>query len=773
MMTSLRMTMGAVCAAGALTTAAATPDWPRAEYPDYMKRWPQLKGVMLGATGETEFKDLRRMGATLVRYQMANEWKNFTALAEKNKTDAAAEYHKWLDGRLDHLEKMLGWSRKYGIKICIDLHTHIGGLTKEEYNSDMIFVEKKYEDLLVATWEKIARRFKGNQDAIYGYDLFNEPIDRENELTTTSWRAVICRTVEAIRAIDPDTPIVIEPNCNASPRGFDVKNPYGLKGFEPLPYGNLIYSVHIYQPMGFTHQGLFQKKEDYKPMPYPSANAKADPNRKRYPGDLGKDSGQAEVWDKEFVRREIQSVRDFQLRTGARIFVGEFSAAAYAPGADRYLEDLCSLFLEYGWDWTYHAFREATCWSVEHEGASFYELKPAQQKTDRQKILEKYMKDDRIQGYVAGTVKYPERLSPEKRFRGAGIPYANELTGIPDAAALGMNLVRCGFYRMWPMDANGRACETSDEAIAKYLANVDRHLPYMRKVLDTAQANGVKVAVTGPKPGKWTTREEYGEHPYFQDIELVGAFREAWQRIACAFKGHPAVYGYDIVNEPLNREFPYDRIHHRDLMILMARTIREIDPDVTLIVEANADGSPAGFDCKSRYNFVAMTPIPFDNVIYSVHVYQPMGFTHQGIGQKKDAYLHHSYPTTQAKLDENRKRYPGDLGKDSGKVEAWDKEYVRREIRTVREFQLKYGARIWVGEFSAAGWTDGGDRYLQDVTDLFEEYGWDYAYHAFRENVIWSLEHEGDENASLRKAKGETPRMKVMKAKWALNANAK
>ena len=386
MMTNLKMTMGAVCAALALT-AAATPDWPRANYPDYMKRWPQLKGVMLGATGETEFKDLRRMGATLVRYQMANEWKNFTALAGQNKTDAAAEYDKWLDERLDHLEKMLVWSRKYGIKICVDLHTHIGGLTKEEYNSDMIFVEKKYEDLLVATWEKIARRFKGNQDAIYGYDLFNEPIDRENELTTTSWRAVICRTVEAIRVIDPDTPIIIEPNCNASPRGFDVKNPYGLKGFEPLPYGNLIYSVHIYQPMGFTHQGLFQKKEDYKPMPYPSANAKADPNRKRYPGDLGKDSGKVETWNKEYVRREIQTVREFQLKYGVRIWVGEFSAAGWTDGGDRYLQDVTDLFEEYGWDYAYHAFRENVIWSLEHEGDENASLRKAEQETPRMKVM--------------------------------------------------------------------------------------------------------------------------------------------------------------------------------------------------------------------------------------------------------------------------------------------------------------------------------------------------------------------------------------------------
>ena len=139
-----------------------------------------------------------------------------------------------------------------------------------------------------------------------------------------------------------------------------------------------------------------------------------------------------------------------------------------------------------------------------------------------------------------------------------------------------------------------------------------------------------------------------------------------------------------------------------------------------------------------------MTPIPFDNVIYSVHVYQPMGFTHQGIGQKKDAYLHHSYPTTQAKLDENRKRYPGDLGKDSGKVEAWDKEYVRREIRTVREFQLKYGARIYIGEFSAIRFAPGACQYLADLTSIFEEYGWDWSYHAFREWFNWSVEYDGD-----------------------------
>ena len=342
--------------------------WRRINYPDCVRNWPQMKGVMLGASGEKEFADLHRMGATLVRYQMHASWSQFT-----NALDAVAAFNAQLDKWLDHLDAMLPWSRKYGIKICVDMHTHIGGATKEEYSSDMIFVEKKYEDVLVATWERIARRFKGNEDAIYGYDLFNEPIDRENKLTTTTWRAVFCRTIEAIRAIDPVTPIVVEPNCNASPRGFDVKNIYGLKGFEPLLYDNLIYSVHVYQPMEYTHQGLFKNKAQYRPVGYPN-----------------KETG----WDKEFVRKDIQSVRDFQLKTGARIYVGEFSAAAYAPGAEKYLNDLCELFRDYGWDWTYHAFRESSCWSVEHEGASFHEMKPAKN-TPRRMVLEKFLKGDR------------------------------------------------------------------------------------------------------------------------------------------------------------------------------------------------------------------------------------------------------------------------------------------------------------------------------------------------------------------------------------------
>ena len=80
-------------------------------------------------------------------------------------------------------------------------------------------------------------------------------------------------------------------------------------------------------------------------------------------------------------------MRQFQLRHGAKIYVGEFSAVAWAEGADIWLRDILSVFGEYGWDWTYHAFREWDWWSVEHEGPDPKHMAPATDDTPRKRAL--------------------------------------------------------------------------------------------------------------------------------------------------------------------------------------------------------------------------------------------------------------------------------------------------------------------------------------------------------------------------------------------------
>ena len=106
----------------------------------------------------------------------------------------------------------------------------------------------------------------------------------------------------------------------------------------------------------------------------------------RYPGKINN----AE-WNKESLREALRPVREFQLKYGAKIYVGEFSAIRWAPGGAQYLEDCLSLFEEYGWDWSYHAFREWSGWSVEHT-SDRNNPDPSPVDTDRKKVLIKYLK---------------------------------------------------------------------------------------------------------------------------------------------------------------------------------------------------------------------------------------------------------------------------------------------------------------------------------------------------------------------------------------------
>ena len=85
----------------ALSSSVGEAAWRKIEYPDFVTRMPQMKGTMLGSTTEKEFNDLRAMGATLVRYQMHADWKQFGG------TNEVERYVAWLNGRLANLERLM------------------------------------------------------------------------------------------------------------------------------------------------------------------------------------------------------------------------------------------------------------------------------------------------------------------------------------------------------------------------------------------------------------------------------------------------------------------------------------------------------------------------------------------------------------------------------------------------------------------------------------------------------------------------------------------
>lgn len=317
----------------------------RVSYPQRVKSMPQLKGVMLPADSckEDDFRTLKSWGATLARYQMVRNWN------AKNSDRELGDFMRWLDGKLDHLDReVLPWAEKYGIRIVVDLHVPPGGRNGGDMN---MFYEQKYNDAFVECWRRIARRFRGRR-MIYGYDLINEP--QQTDRAVCDYWNTQRRAAEAVREIDPDVTIVMESN------GWDSPGTYSY--LSPLAMDNVIYQVHMYEPFVYTHQGV---NKGFARAVYPDAT---------------------KGWNCDYLRRRLGPVLEFQRRHGARIYVGEFSAAAWAPDAERYLADLISIFNEYGWDWTYHAFREWPGWSVEHEGPDMRNMKKATD-TPRMRVL--------------------------------------------------------------------------------------------------------------------------------------------------------------------------------------------------------------------------------------------------------------------------------------------------------------------------------------------------------------------------------------------------
>lgn len=292
--------------------------------------------------------------ANLVRYPL--EW-----LQGAGEADSAA-YDEWLEGALQQLDQRIPLFRAAGIRVVINLYSPPGGFQREKVctSSHRIFCETWAQQQFMTTWEKIAARYR-DEKTIYGYDLVNEPGFRAAAPGLMNWNKLALQTVKRIRAIDSRHLIIVEP-------------PYGdvgrLKQLNRIPYSNVVYSIHFYFPLEFQHQGINGRRMG---VSYPTKKL-----------------------NKKSLEKQVATIKAFQKKVKGKIYVGEFSAVRWAPknSSYLYLRDLISLFEKNGWNWTYHAFREADPWSLEHDG-NISNKTPTTRETDRARLLKAYFKKNR------------------------------------------------------------------------------------------------------------------------------------------------------------------------------------------------------------------------------------------------------------------------------------------------------------------------------------------------------------------------------------------
>lgn len=154
---------------------------------------------------------------------------------------------------------------------------------------------------LAGLWAQIARSFASEPTAHLWFEIENEPHDK---LTNANLRATLAPALAAIRASNPDRPVIVGGEFWSGIRSLATLD---------LPDDpNIVPTFHYYDPFFFTHQGA----DWIKPVP---------PLGRVY-------GGQA---DKALLAADVAKVRAYIERTGKTPFIGEFGANEKIPVAQR------------------------------------------------------------------------------------------------------------------------------------------------------------------------------------------------------------------------------------------------------------------------------------------------------------------------------------------------------------------------------------------------------------------------------------------------------
>jgi endoglucanase len=105
------------------------------------------------------------------------------------------------------LDRVVGWCKKEGLFVILDMHAAPGGQTGDNIDDSwgypFLFESAESQELMVRIWQKIAARYK-NEPTVCGYDLLNEPLAHFFDATyfNPKLEPVYRKVVAGIRKVD-------------------------------------------------------------------------------------------------------------------------------------------------------------------------------------------------------------------------------------------------------------------------------------------------------------------------------------------------------------------------------------------------------------------------------------------------------------------------------------------------------------------------------------------------------------------------------------------
>lgn len=335
---------------------------------------------------------------------------------------------------------------------------------------------------------------------------------------------------------------------------------------------------------------------------------------------------------------------------------------------------------------------------------------------------------------------------------------ANCFNAVPEvqwfqaARELGVEWVRLA-YEKWDGERRDFLMGDADN----FSSLVKEDLNSLIQVLEWAQQYEIKVVITplGLPGNRWSqNNDDRDDLRLWNDKAYWEQAARFWTELAGSLRNHPAVYAYNLINEPtpekgtgLAEHGPASRYEKwyadyrgtsHDLPAFYAeviKAIRGVDSMTPIMLDAGWYAQPAAFTYWPKFDD--------SRILYSFHLYEPYSFT------------------SASNFREERKLiYPGTVSFAGEEVEWNSKQieaYLQPFFAWAQDRKIARN-RLVCGEFGCYRRNVGCDQYLADVISVLNERQVHWAFYSFREDEWDGYDYEvgvGGLGAEYWKAKEE------------------
>ncbi len=239
---------------------------------------------------------------------------------------------------LAYIDRYIEACRARGLHTCLNLHRVPGYcINRPETEKHNLWRDEEAQQGFIFLWKYFTEKYKGISSDELSFDLVNEPSDHPptHPCTRDDHEAVIRRTIDAIRSVDPTRKIVID--------GFDG----GAAALPELADAGVIHSGRGYEPFQISHyRAEWVRNVEYVDPAWPLLMKD------------GYQPGSGRLLDIDHLRRHYQPWKDVEAM-GVQVHIGEFGCYNKLSNkiALAWLRDLMQVYRENRWGYSLWNFK--------------------------------------------------------------------------------------------------------------------------------------------------------------------------------------------------------------------------------------------------------------------------------------------------------------------------------------------------------------------------------------------------------------------------------